>query len=145
MSTQTSAATAPPTPAAQPSLLARARSVAGYLNLAAALIALAAVLVLHFSGSPALGRAVAVGFVVIVIFWTLVDMIRAVIRGEFGLDILAVVAMVATLAVGEHIASLIIVVMLLGGAVLEDPPRRARAQRAARPHAAHGAPRHVPR
>src|SRR5690606_28987767 len=68
VSTQASAATAPPpTPAAQPSLLARARSVAGYLNLAAALIALAAVLVLHFSGSPALGRAVAVGFVVIVI------------------------------------------------------------------------------
>jgi len=125
VSTQTSAATAPPpTPAAQPSLLARARSVAGYLNLAAALIALAAVLVLHFSGSPALGRAVAVGFVVIVIFWTLVDMIRAVIRGEFGLDILAVVAMVATLAVGEHIASLIIVVMLLGGAVLEDVATR---------------------
>ncbi len=52
--------------------------------------------------------------------WTLVGMVRDVLRGHVGLDVLAVVAMVATLAVGEYIASLIIVLMLSGGEALED-------------------------
>lgn len=56
------------------------------------------------------------GFIV----FTLVGMIRDVLRGHVGLDILAVVAMVATLAVGEYAASLIIVLMLSGGQALED-------------------------
>lgn len=56
------------------------------------------------------------GFIV----FTLVGMIRDVLRGHLGLDILAVVAMVATLAVGEYAASLIIVLMLSGGQALED-------------------------
>ena len=41
-------------------------------------------------------------------------MIRDIIRGHLGLDILAVVAMIATLAVGEYLAALIIVLMLSG-------------------------------
>lgn len=56
------------------------------------------------------------GFIV----FTLVGMIRDVLRGHVGLDILAVVAMVATLAVGEYAASLITVLMLSGGQALED-------------------------
>ncbi|MGZ8803906.1 MAG: heavy metal translocating P-type ATPase [Microbacterium sp.] len=56
------------------------------------------------------------GFIV----WTLVGMVRDVMRGHVGLDVLAVVAMVATLAVGEYIAGLIIVLMLSGGEALED-------------------------
>lgn len=56
------------------------------------------------------------GFVV----WTLVGMVRDVLRGHVGLDVLAVIAMVSTLAVGEYIASLIIVLMLSGGEALED-------------------------
>jgi cation transport ATPase len=47
-------------------------------------------------------------------------MVRDVLRGHVGLDILAVVAMVATLAVGEYVAALIIVLMLSGGEALED-------------------------
>ena len=45
---------------------------------------------------------------------------RSILRGHWGLDILAVVAMLATIAVGEYIASLIIVLMLSGGEALED-------------------------
>ena len=55
-----------------------------------------------------------------IIVWTLIGMIRDVMRGHVGLDVLAVVAMVATLAVGEYVASLIIVLMLSGGEALED-------------------------
>jgi len=47
-------------------------------------------------------------------------MIRDMVRGNWGLDILAVVAMVSTLAVGEVLASIIVVLMLSGGEALED-------------------------
>lgn len=55
-----------------------------------------------------------------IIVWTLIGMIRDIMHGHVGLDVLAVVAMVATLAVGEYVASLIIVLMLSGGEALED-------------------------
>ena len=47
-------------------------------------------------------------------------MIRDIRQGHWGLDILAVVAILSTVAVGEYIASLIIVLMLSGGEALED-------------------------
>ena len=54
-------------------------------------------------------------------------MVRDVLRGHVGLDVLAIVAMVATLAVAEYVAALIIVLMLAGGEALEDfASRRAR-------------------
>lgn len=49
-----------------------------------------------------------------------IEMARALATGRFGLDILAVTAIVATLLVGEYWASLIIVLMLAGGEALED-------------------------
>ena len=48
------------------------------------------------------------------------QMVRAMMRGHVGLDILAVTAIVATVVVGEHWASLVIVIMLSGGEALED-------------------------
>ncbi|MEE6387453.1 heavy metal translocating P-type ATPase [Microbacterium paraoxydans] len=75
---------------------------------------------LHAAGEATVGRWVATVFVAAVVVWTLVGMVRDVLRGHVGLDILAVVAMVATLAVGEYIAALIIVLMLSGGEALED-------------------------
>ncbi len=49
-----------------------------------------------------------------------VQMIRQLRRNGFGIDILAIVAIVATVAVGEVIASMIIVLMVTGGKALED-------------------------
>jgi heavy metal translocating P-type ATPase len=46
--------------------------------------------------------------------------IRQVARGRWGLDVLAVTAIVSTLLVGEFWASLVIVLMLTGGEALED-------------------------
>lgn len=48
------------------------------------------------------------------------DMIRSVVRGRLGIDLLAVAAVASTVAVGEYIASLIVVLMLSGGRALED-------------------------
>lgn len=81
---------------------------------------LAGVVALQALDVAGTGRWVATGYVALFIAWTLVGMLRDVLRGHFGLDILSVMAMVATLAVGEHIASLIIVLMLAGGEALED-------------------------
>lgn len=85
-----------------------------------AAIVLIAVLVLHTFGDETSARWLATGAVGVFVVWTLVGMVRDALRGHVGLDILAVVAMVATLAVGEYIASLIIVLMLSGGEALED-------------------------
>lgn len=78
------------------------------------------VLILDASGAHRTSQWLAIVYVSLVIAWTLVGMIRDVLRGQIGLDVLAVVAMIATLAVGEYLASLIIVLMLSGGEALED-------------------------
>lgn len=80
----------------------------------------AMVIVLSVTGAERAGQWIAVVYVSAVIVWTLIGMIRDVLKGHVGLDILAVVAMIATLAVGEYVASLIIVLMLSGGEALED-------------------------
>ncbi|RFA12964.1 cadmium-translocating P-type ATPase [Subtercola boreus] len=49
-----------------------------------------------------------------------VRMIGELRRRRFGIDILAIIAIVATVAVGEVIASMIIVLMVSGGKALED-------------------------
>lgn len=46
-------------------------------------------------------------------------MVRGLLARQFGLDILAVTAIVATVVVGEYWASLVIVLMLTGGEALE--------------------------
>ncbi|QEA29441.1 hypothetical protein FGL91_13260 [Microbacterium sp. CBA3102] len=55
----------------------------------------------------------------VVIFVTAVGMVRDLMSGHWELDILAVIAMIATLAVGEYVAGLIIALMLTGGEALE--------------------------
>lgn len=47
-------------------------------------------------------------------------MVRSLLRGEIGLDVLAVTAVVATVVVGDVWAALIVVLMLTGGEALED-------------------------
>lgn len=55
----------------------------------------------------------------LVIAVTTLDMVRDLMSGHWGLDILAVIAMIATLAVQEYLAGLIIALMLTGGEALE--------------------------
>ncbi|ALS01171.1 cobalt ABC transporter ATP-binding protein [Enterococcus silesiacus] len=50
----------------------------------------------------------------------LVEMVKTLKSGRYGVDILAITAIVATLAVGEYWASLMILIMLTGGDSLED-------------------------
>ncbi|MGX1694781.1 heavy metal translocating P-type ATPase [Microbacterium keratanolyticum] len=102
-------------------LLALARR---YPLLSGGLLATAAVIVLEIAKMSDAARWTATIAVGAVIAWTAWGMLRDILRGHYGLDILAVVAMVATLAVGEYIAALVIVLMLSGGEALEDYAQR---------------------
>lgn len=91
-----------------------------YAIVFAALIVLVLALALAWLGLGDAAFVVATVFAAAVGAWTLITMLREVARGHFGLDILAVMAIAATLLVGEYIAAVIIVLMLSGGEALED-------------------------
>ena len=60
------------------------------------------------------------GYALCVAVWQAVEMVRQLLRGHAGLDILAVIAIVAAVSVGEPWAALIVVLMITGGEALED-------------------------
>ena len=72
------------------------------------------------TGHQDAARWTASSYAVAIALYQGVGMVRDIVRGHWGIDILAVTAIFATVAVGEYIASLIIILMLTGGAALED-------------------------
>lgn len=91
-----------------------------YSVLALALSALIAYAICSMAGAHEFARWIGIATTLVVVVITAASMVRDVLRGHYGLDILALVAMIATLSVGEVLASLIIVLMLSGGEALED-------------------------
>ena len=76
--------------------------------------------VLALSGQPSWAQWVVSGYAIVIAanqFW---HMVKDLMHGRWGIDILAVMAIVATVLVGEYWASLVIVLMLSGGEALED-------------------------
>ncbi|HJF18890.1 MAG TPA: cadmium-translocating P-type ATPase [Enterococcus columbae] len=55
----------------------------------------------------------------IIAFSMFIEMIQTLRKGNFGVDILAITAIVSTLIVGEYWASLVVLIMLTGGESLE--------------------------
>lgn len=49
-----------------------------------------------------------------------IDMVKTLRSGKYGVDLLAIIAIISTLIIGHYWASLIIIVMLVGGESLED-------------------------
>ncbi len=76
--------------------------------------------ILALVGKPGYAQALIVAFSVLVAAILLAGMIRNMWRGEYGVDILAVIAIVSTLVVGEYWATIIIVIMMVGGEALES-------------------------
>lgn len=60
------------------------------------------------------------GYSLLVAAWEAVGMVRQLLRGHAGLDILAVIAITAAVLVGEPWAALVVVLMVTGGQALED-------------------------
>ena len=91
-----------------------------YPLVAGTLVALLAVLILLLSGQPLIAQILASIYALAVAAYLAVGMVRRLMGGQWGIDILAVTAIVSTVVVGEYIASMIIVLMLAGGTALED-------------------------
>ena len=77
-------------------------------------------LLLWLAGAPSAVQWLFSGFGLFVAAIEAVGMVRRLRQGTFGIDFLAITAIVATILVGEYVATLIIVLMLSGGAALED-------------------------
>ncbi|MGO1516884.1 MAG: heavy metal translocating P-type ATPase [Arthrobacter sp.] len=75
---------------------------------------------LNIGGLHGPARLVASGFALVVAATVCVDMVKDLLRGHWGIDVLALTAIVATVVVGEYHAALVICLMLTGGEGLED-------------------------
>lgn len=102
------------------SMTAVLRFLARYPILVATMLVVIVTLSMTVAGYEDPARWIQIVTVLVVIVLTAIDMIRDLLKKNFGLDILALVAMIATLLVGEYLAALIIVLMLTGGEALED-------------------------
>jgi len=87
--------------------------------LATATVAVLGLISLPF-GLPAERQWFVSGFCIVVAAVQAWDMIKELIGGKVGVDILAVTAIVSTVAVGDYWASLVVVLMITGGEALED-------------------------
>lgn len=94
--------------------------VRSYPWVVATLLALVVTLFLEFSGGADTARWVASLYGIVVVLWVSVGMVKDLLRGHWGIDILAVTAILATILVGEYIAALLVCLMLTGGEALED-------------------------
>ena len=91
-----------------------------YPLVAGTLVALLAVAATLAAGQPGVAQVAASAYALTVAAYLAFGMARRVAAGQWGIDILAVTAIVSTVLVGEYIASMIIVLMLAGGTALED-------------------------
>ncbi|MCO5294412.1 MAG: heavy metal translocating P-type ATPase [Homoserinimonas sp.] len=89
------------------------------LVFATLLIAVVGLILLATPARQAAGLLVG-GYALVIAAWEAVGMIRQLIKGHAGLDVLAVTAITAAVLVGESWAALVVVLMLTGGVALED-------------------------
>ena len=86
----------------------------------ATLLVAAAAQVLTLTARGEFSRWLLAGFALLIAARSAWAMVRELRAGTFGIDILAVTAIVASVIVGEYWAALVIVLMLTGGEALED-------------------------
>ena len=87
--------------------------------LAAALLGLGLGLALPPLGAGSLGRWALIAAVLAVLSATTLATARRLLRGELGVDLIAILAMAGALALREYLAASILAVMLTGGTALE--------------------------
>ncbi len=81
-------------------------------------------LVLALTGHGTWSQAIITAYALGVAAVQATAMVKDLLRRHAGVDVLAVAAILATLAVGEYWASMVIVIMLTGGEALEDSAAR---------------------
>ena len=95
-------------------------SFTSYAWTATSALVLLVVVGLQLAGQDRTAQWTGSGFALAVAAYQALEMARALLRGRWGVDVLAVTAIVSTVAVGEYVASLVIVLMLTGGEALEE-------------------------
>lgn len=85
----------------------------------ASAVVLAVVFVLGLTGHESAAQKLGSGYALAVAAYVAVGMVRDLLHGTWGIDVLAVTAIVSTVAVGEYLAAMVVVVMLTGGEALE--------------------------
>lgn len=91
-----------------------------YPVLAVALAVGAIGIALTLAGRDAWAQGLISGYALVVAGIAATGMVKDLLKGRAGVDILAVAAILATVIVGEYWASQVIVIMLSGGEALED-------------------------
>lgn len=84
------------------------------------IIAAIAVVLQYVCGYPLLAQILVTVVGAIVALSMFIGMVKSIRTGDYGVDLLAILAVVATLAVSEYWAAMVILVMLTGGDALED-------------------------
>ncbi|MBB1063779.1 heavy metal translocating P-type ATPase [Limosilactobacillus fastidiosus] len=84
------------------------------------IIATVAVILQYVCGYPLLAQILVTVIGAVVALSMFIGMIKSIRTGDYGVDLLAILAVVATLAVSEYWAAMVILVMLTGGDALED-------------------------
>lgn len=77
-------------------------------------------LVLQLSGEPGWAQGVWIAGVTPVLAALMIEILRSLWRGEFGLDIVAMLSMSAALVFGETLAAAVVALMYSGGSFLEN-------------------------
>ena len=85
-----------------------------------ALISLIIGLILYFSGEPKIAKYLISAIALIEVIPLAWGMLQSLRDGTYGIDILAATAIIASVAVNQYWAAIIIVIMLTGGEALED-------------------------
>ncbi len=101
-------------------MTSRASLVARYPLVLATLGVAATAGILLLTPAAPFARWVASAFAIVVAARSAWSMVRSLRSGTWGIDILAVMAIVSTVVLGDYWAALVVVLMLTGGEALED-------------------------
>ncbi|MHC6592534.1 heavy metal translocating P-type ATPase [Arthrobacter sp. C152] len=82
-------------------------------------VVLLAALVLLQAGLEPQARVLGSAYAAVVLLARVPKMVRALREGRWGIDLLALMAVASTIAVGEYLAALVVILMLTGGEALE--------------------------
>ncbi|MGE5309726.1 MAG: heavy metal translocating P-type ATPase [Sphaerimonospora mesophila] len=97
------------------------KSIIHYWKFSLTIIVGISALILAFgAGQAELAQWLVSGYAILIAIILSIDMIQTLRSGNYGVDILAITAIGATIAVGQFWAALVIVLMLTGGETLED-------------------------
>lgn len=91
-----------------------------YYNLAFALFGLLLSLGFQLVGQGEVAKVILIAVTLIAIIPSIRDMIKTIVSGQIGIDVIALVAIGSSLVLGQYVAAGVILTMLTGGEALEE-------------------------